>query len=65
MAGDPRDAQLRGSLDRIAKLNEHLDEVWRLKDGDPEKSAGIILACRLQNDVIEIVLRHLLDQPDG
>ncbi len=65
MTSDSRESQLRGLLDRVAKLNEHLDEVWRLPDRDPEKSAGIVLACRLENDFIETILRHLLDEPDG
>ncbi len=63
MASETAESSLRGTLSRIEKLNEHLDRVWGLRDGDPEKLAGVILACRLQNDFIEDILKLMLDEP--
>lgn len=63
MAGETAESSLRESLNRIEKLNEHLDTVWGLPDGDPEKIAGTILACRLQNDLIKNILELLSDEP--
>ncbi len=63
MASETAGSSLRGALSRIEKLNEHLDNVWRLRDDDPEKLAGIILACRLQNDFLEDIIKVLLDEP--